>query len=288
MPIKVECPGCFSSITAPDTAAGKQGKCPKCGATIQIPGGGQAAAGAAESKITFPCPACDRTLAVAPSLAGRRGKCPHCQSTIQIPDPEADLSDGLIPLPDEPQATSPFEDSTSDPFGSFGGDAASDLTSLESAANPLGIQPGALPANPYGAPQAVTRKPTSAAAAARSKVMAPAICMIVVASLSMLAFIAYTAISIASGAMEPPPDADPAFATGYRFGFIVGSVIPLIIQVIVLIGAVQMLKLRSYGTAMTAAILAILPCSFFCILNTPFGIWSVIVLSSAGVKRAFR
>jgi hypothetical protein len=40
--------------------------------------------------------------------------------------------------------------------------------------------------------------------------------------------------------------------------------------------------------AMTAAILAIVPCSCCCILNMPFGIWSLVVLLNEQVKAAFR
>src|SRR5438093_1205405 len=37
MPIAVLCPGCSSRITAPDAAAGKTVKCPKCKAPMVIP-----------------------------------------------------------------------------------------------------------------------------------------------------------------------------------------------------------------------------------------------------------
>ncbi len=37
MPIQVTCSSCGGVFNAPDTAGGKQAKCPKCGAAIQIP-----------------------------------------------------------------------------------------------------------------------------------------------------------------------------------------------------------------------------------------------------------
>lgn len=37
MPIKVACPICSSAFKAPDNAAGKTAKCPKCGGPIEIP-----------------------------------------------------------------------------------------------------------------------------------------------------------------------------------------------------------------------------------------------------------
>ncbi|CAN5607369.1 hypothetical protein BH11PLA2_BH11PLA2_06510 [soil metagenome] len=37
MPITVSCPGCQGKLNAPDTAAGKRVKCPKCATVMQIP-----------------------------------------------------------------------------------------------------------------------------------------------------------------------------------------------------------------------------------------------------------
>jgi len=37
VPIQVSCPSCHGSFKAPDSAAGKKAKCPKCGGVIEIP-----------------------------------------------------------------------------------------------------------------------------------------------------------------------------------------------------------------------------------------------------------
>jgi hypothetical protein len=37
MSIPVTCPSCGHQTKAPDTAAGKRGKCPKCGGVVQVP-----------------------------------------------------------------------------------------------------------------------------------------------------------------------------------------------------------------------------------------------------------
>jgi hypothetical protein len=61
------------------------------------------------------------------------------------------------------------------------------------------------------------------------------------------------------------------------------------IGVVVLIGALRMKALRGYALAMTATILAMVPClSPCCLLGLPIGIWSLVVLLSADVKSAFR
>ncbi len=46
--------------------------------------------------------------------------------------------------------------------------------------------------------------------------------------------------------------------------------------------------LQSYGFAMTASIIAMIPCiSPCCLLGLPFGIWALVVLSKPEVKSAF-
>ncbi len=39
MPIKMNCPSCGKTLTAPDTAAGKKAKCPACAAMMTVPTG---------------------------------------------------------------------------------------------------------------------------------------------------------------------------------------------------------------------------------------------------------
>lgn len=43
MPIKFQCPHCQHAMQLPDTAAGKQGKCPKCSNAVTVPASGPAA-----------------------------------------------------------------------------------------------------------------------------------------------------------------------------------------------------------------------------------------------------
>jgi hypothetical protein len=57
--------------------------------------------------------------------------------------------------------------------------------------------------------------------------------------------------------------------------------------VFLIAGAVRMLQLKSYLTAVTAAILAVLPWSPGWLLGLPFGIWALVVLSRREVVAAF-
>jgi hypothetical protein len=69
---------------------------------------------------------------------------------------------------------------------------------------------------------------------------------------------------------------------------IILNVIGFVVSIVIVLGAVKMRKLESYGLAMTSCILAMLPMvSPCCLLGLPFGIWGVVVLSKPEVKSAF-
>lgn len=62
----------------------------------------------------------------------------------------------------------------------------------------------------------------------------------------------------------------------------------LIAACYVLYGAIQMMRLRSYPIAFSAAVVATIPMlGPCCILGIPFGIWALVVLAKPEVKRAF-
>ena len=67
------------------------------------------------------------------------------------------------------------------------------------------------------------------------------------------------------------------------------SVIGLIMSVVVFMGASKMKNAESYGFAMAAAIIAMIPClGPCCLLGLPLGIWALVVLMKPEVKAAFQ
>jgi len=68
---------------------------------------------------------------------------------------------------------------------------------------------------------------------------------------------------------------------------IVSGLVVMAVAALVFFGAMKMKDLQSYGLAMTAAILAIVPCFSFCCTGIPFGIWALVVLLNKDVKPAF-
>ena len=63
--------------------------------------------------------------------------------------------------------------------------------------------------------------------------------------------------------------------------------IGLVGNLAVMLGAIQMMRMRLYGFALLATVLALIPISPVCIVQAPFGIWGLIVLMDSNVRRSF-
>jgi predicted Ser/Thr protein kinase len=74
---------------------------------------------------------------------------------------------------------------------------------------------------------------------------------------------------------------------GYRLASVPLLLLSVSLGAFIIGGAVQMLRLRSYGLAIAAAILALLPCGPAWPLGLPVGIWALVVLTAPEVKAAF-
>jgi hypothetical protein len=83
----------------------------------------------------------------------------------------------------------------------------------------------------------------------------------------------------------------------FHFGVTIGpresgmcfNALSTILLIVMMVGAVHMLRLRSYGMAMTAAILAIVPLTAVCccIFTLPAGVWALLLLLRPEVKSLF-
>ena len=125
-------------------------------------------------------------------------------------------------------------------------------------------------------------------------VMAPAIVLIVTAILGM----GGTALNMAVALIIEPPTIDttlPQLAQNIAKATQGGPVIIvfhslfIILNLIILAGAIQMLRLKMRGFALTVSILAMLNLDCLCcLLGIPVGIWSLIILNKAEVKALFK
>lgn len=134
---------------------------------------------------------------------------------------------------------------------------------------------------------------------AQGKVQGPAIGLIVTAILGLLwqgAVLVMNLVGIGAGAGAMPDNVPPEQAQMFEMinsvsgGVgIVLSLIALAVGVVILLGALKMKNLTSYGFAMASAVLAMVPCvSPCCLVGLPIGIWAVVVLNDPAVKSAFR
>ena len=69
--------------------------------------------------------------------------------------------------------------------------------------------------------------------------------------------------------------------------FLIALIVNFAIGIMIVVGAVQMLRLRSYSWAMMATVLALIPCNPVSAIGIPIGIWSLVVLNRERVKLAF-
>ena len=82
---------------------------------------------------------------------------------------------------------------------------------------------------------------------------------------------------------------DPeTFFQVYGGAILIWAILLLISSLLMIVGAISMMRLKSRGLAMTASILAIVPCtSGCCLFSLPLGIWVLMVLSKDQVKAGF-
>ena len=138
------------------------------------------------------------------------------------------------------------------------------------------------------APMPSIPAPTPAGA---TLVSGPAIGLIVTAILGALAqIVSLIRLLLMGGSMpmnsQMPGQAWVSMLSG-PIGVVLG-IIAILMSVVVLLGALKMKKLESYGLAMTASILAMIPClSPCCLIGLPIGIWALVVLAKPEVKSAF-
>lgn len=127
---------------------------------------------------------------------------------------------------------------------------------------------------------------------ARERVAGPATFMIVNASLAIVFGLVVLIFNVGIGTFGALGDFgknEQLQMIAQAVGGVIGQVIGLIAAIIVLVGALKMKGLTSYGFAMTAAIISLLCCSSpcSCLLAWPAGIWALVVLNDPKVKAAF-
>lgn len=129
-------------------------------------------------------------------------------------------------------------------------------------------------------------------ALAQNQVNGPAIGLMIVSAGSFFWYLFATVMVLFAGGLTflggSGSSADAGAALGMGIGAAVYAFFALAAAVC-FAGALRMKSLKSYGLAMTSAVLAILPCTTYvcCMVMMPFGIWAMVVLMKPEVKAAF-
>jgi len=208
--------------------------------------------------VVINCPQCQRQLRVPEEMLGRLVRCPSCSMTFTL--------------------------------------AAGDRAAPSS---PATVQPVIPAESPYETrtPVAPWEEPSRDRAAAA--VSWPAICLLVLA-LGSLLFNGFFFINSAPNREAlhdqimkqkefPKEIQDPdKFVAATIGGLIINTGACAVLSLIMLIGSIQMLRLRMYGLGIASSICAMLLLPCCCLLGMPLGIWSLAVLVRPEVKSAFR
>jgi len=134
---------------------------------------------------------------------------------------------------------------------------------------------------------------------AAQRIKIPAIALIVVSSIGVLYYI-FSAILTLVGGAQPmqntagmPPEWQHFMERMQQnqhgpMAFII-SLAFVAMNAFVLFGSIKMLKLQSYGLAVAASVIAMLPCGMgcCCVFSIPIGIWALVVLNKPEVKSQF-
>lgn len=259
--------------------------------------------------IEFNCPSCGKAIRTPDGSAGKRGKCPNCESIMQIPEASSDSPPSAIQtgVPGKfapgPIAGQPSPSVQNDLFGNPGENAFGGATNSQSTPSPGSVpantglgsgmpsstNPYSDQANPYQTPSNGETSFLLSPTDAKQQVMLPAIAILATDGLAALLLLGYGIVNaVLAPTIEFPPAANQAEEIGQNIGFVFAVSLPFLFaipSVVAVCGAYCMLRLKSFGIAVTgviASLVSICSCSF------PLGIWALVVLLSADVKQAFR
>jgi tRNA A-37 threonylcarbamoyl transferase component Bud32 len=157
-------------------------------------------------------------------------------------------------------------------------------TAVSPLAGPPSTPPPSGAAPPAASPQPAPMAHEKTSGNGTGKIVAPAVGLMVGALWKLLS--ALTALFFVSGYnrwLEPMLGdfGIGSFSSMADVGIVLFKVVP---GLLILFGAFQMLRLRSYAWAVTAAILSIVACS---LIGLPMGIWALIILLQPDVRETF-
>ncbi|MEW4565112.1 hypothetical protein AB1K70_21485 [Bremerella sp. JC770] len=237
--------------------------------------------------IDFPCSSCQKTVRVPDGTEGKKTKCPQCQQVQVIPDKN---SFGTTPTPTPPPPEQPGKsESVWDGSG-----AETTQPTPPAANNPFGDAPdpfGPPVDNPYSSPvgsSAYMNRPVSRDEA-RSKLMGPAIGVLLCNGLGLILLLIWAAATIVE--IQSGGDInDTAEMVGAGIAIFIMFGLPFLTSLICVAAMIRAFYVRNYALVMTGFILSLTPfggaCG--CFIGLFFGIWGIVMMNDDSVKAAFR
>jgi len=249
VPIEFRCQECNKLLRVSDESAGKQARCPSCGAIGQIPSAsGEQAKTSWERRESGGDSSSKWEERERPPWGSSQ---PSSAGTGQQPE-ASEFDFGARPPSGPPQN---YGEETGNPF-----------------------QAPAAETSPY-----LGKRSETTQRMVQNKVDGPATGLMIVGGLGCLIFgiLALVALMRVPGFRPGPPPLG-------GFEVLIAYALGLARSVTICYGASAMKKLQGRSLAMTAAVLSVIPClSGCCILDIPVGIWALVVLNDPYVSRAF-
>jgi hypothetical protein len=163
--------------------------------------------------------------------------------------------------------------------------------------------------NPTGQPLPGTPMPSAPQSAAKDAVNLPSLFIMILGGLAVLLFLSSLFSDLSGGDRmlidfarsrldDLPPELRNAFrealdegAKGSRVGSILQNLVGIVTAALTVFGGLQMRRLKSWGLALTSALLVFIPCGSHlcccCGLGPAVGIWALVMLTKPEVKSAF-
>lgn len=238
--------------------------------------------------IEFNCHVCGKLLRTADEKAGRTAKCPGCGEKLTVPGSETEADDEFGADEYGGGDVDDYDDDDEDDFPSRSSGGATRKCPMCGES----ISRRSTRCEFCGEKIGGGRPRRRRSGIATEKAGPAAIGLMVAAGLGLAWQMFATVVNLLTvvGGNQPGFGGGPQPFGGVLTGGIglVMNVIGIVVGIVVILGALKMRRLESYGMAMTASIIVMIPCvSPCCLIGIPFGIWSLVVLNDSDVKDAF-
>ena len=308
MPIRIQCDSCQRGFQVPDSAVGKQARCPNCQSLIPIkqPQTSSAQASSAQQSpakastaalnqpattnesILVSCSGCGKSLRAPARAAGKAIRCPSCQTTIPLPavmaSPQPKVPSQVNRASSVSPSSSPRSTLQDLPLGddSLWASIPPANASVPYSGSSGYNDPYAVSTSSYSG--GVSRGSSRASRAIQCKIIG--VFMMIWAGLITLGcIIRPVIIGISLANLPQNVVIDNAKLAVLIGATAIGIVIALAVAFVLFRGGSAFFNQSNLSAAKSGAILTAIPCFGSCIF--PIGIWACVLIYNERAKRDF-